>query len=227
MKKLRYNSSDNDYGNIFWVTMSDLLLGLLVVFIVLFIFAITGFTQNKVQQQKSNYKVSEKLEQKFSENNINVNIDKMSGAIRISNLELFELNKSELSEKGIEYLNKFVPIYLKTLFADSEISKNITKIVIEGHTDSQSYSNAKSLEENYIKNMDLSLKRASSVAKHIVYNNSVKIDLSKLLLVTGKSYSEPILEKGKEDYDKSRRVELKIIYKDPKVTELIKNSILK
>ena len=45
------NSAEGE-GNIFWVTMADLLLGLAIIFITLFVLAMTGFSQQTVQQQK-------------------------------------------------------------------------------------------------------------------------------------------------------------------------------
>ena len=106
MKYARYRQDNQNTGddNVFWVTMSDLLLGLVVVFLVLFVFAITGFTQNKVNEHEKQYEVTEKIAQELQKNNINVDVDKFSGRIKISDLELFELNSWELSPKGRAYI---------------------------------------------------------------------------------------------------------------------------
>lgn len=40
----------------------------------------------------------------------------MTGDIKISDLELFELSSYNLSPKGKAYLNKLVPIYINTIF---------------------------------------------------------------------------------------------------------------
>ena len=62
MKYVKYKSESIDGdSNVFWVTMSDLLLGLVVVFLILFVFAITGFTQNKVNEQETRYETTEKI----------------------------------------------------------------------------------------------------------------------------------------------------------------------
>ena len=47
-------------------------------------------------------------------------------------------------------------------------------------------------------------------------------DLFKLLSVEGKGPSEPVLVNGKEDYAKSRRVELKLVFKDKSILDAIK-----
>lgn len=228
MKYVKYKSEtlDGD-NNVFWVTMSDLLLGLVVVFLILFVFAITGFTQNKVNEKEKQYEVTEKIADELLKNNINVEVDKFSGTIKISDLELFALNSADLSTNGKEYMSKFVPIYFNTIMKDENIKKNISKIIIQGHTDSQPYAGARSDEEKYFKNMDLSVRRASSVAEYIVYSDYAdkkvyEKDLFKILSIEGKGSSEPIIVNGKEDYDKSRRVELKIMFKDKNILDSIK-----
>ena len=228
MKYIKYGINQNDTGddNVFWVTMSDLLLGLVVVFLVLFVFAITGFTQNKINEQETQYQITEKIVKELEKNNIKVEADKFSGRIKISDLELFELNSWELSPKGRAYMSKFVPVYLDTIMKDEKIAENVSQIIIEGHTDSQSFAGAKTPEEKYYKNMDLSLKRASSVAQYIVYSNyagkeKYEKELFKLLSVEGKGPSELVIVNGKEDFKKSRRVELKIMFKDKNILDAI------
>lgn len=225
---MRYKrqTSHAEEENVFWVTMSDLLLGLLITFIVLFVFAITGFTQNKINQQEKQVKINEKLAAELKKNNIDVEIDKISGKIKISDLELFEVNKSELSPRGRQFLNKLVPIYLNSLLGNPEVRKYISQIIIEGHTDSQGYSASKNRTDNYIKNMDLSLRRAYSVANFIVYVKTPQMkkyqnDLIKFMSVNGKSFTEPIIVNGKEDLKKSRRVELKVQFKDFKPQDFL------
>ena len=231
MKYVKYNSNQSSDGNenVFWVTMSDLLLGLVVVFLVLFVFAITGFTQNKINEKETQYEVTEKIAQELQKNNIKVDVDKFSGTIKISDLELFELNSWELSSKGKAFMSKFVPVYLDSIMKDKQVRDGISQIVIEGHTDSQTFAGAKSVEEKYYKNMDLSLKRASSVAQYIVYSNYkgkdlYEKDLFKLFVVSGKGPSEPVIVNGKEDFAKSRRVELKLMFKDKSILDSIKKA---
>lgn len=229
MKYIKYKSNQNNENNdnIFWVTMSDLLLGLMIVFLVLFIFAITGFTQNKVNEKESQIEITSKIAQELEKNNIKTDVDKYAGTIKISDLELFELNSWELSAKGREYMAKFVPIYFNTIMTDEKIKENIAHIIIEGHTDSQTFVGATTPQEQYYKNMDLSLKRASSVAQYIVFaqykgKEQYENELFKILSIEGKGSSKPVLIDGKEDFAKSRRVELRISFKDKNIIDSIK-----
>ena len=200
-------------GNIFWTTMSDLLLGLAIIFMVLFVLAMTGFTQETVKQKQSQMEASKELVEKLKEADIEATVDTMTGDVKISDLELFELNSYELSDKGKIYLNKLIPIYIENIFSNQELLDNITNIVVQGHADSQQYVNVGTENEQFVKNMTLSLQRANSVAEYIFktnFNSNYDEQLRKMLVVEGRSYSNPVLVDGDEDYDKSRRVELKL-----------------
>ncbi len=75
------------------------------------------------------------------------------------------------------------------------------------------FAGVSSKDDQFVRNMDLSLKRANAVADYMFktnYNKQYSEKLRKKLVVEGKSFNEPIIVNGKEDYDKSRRVELKL-----------------
>lgn len=224
----RKKHSEDSNNNIFWTTMADLLLGLAIIFMTLFVLAITGFSQQSIQQKQQQMEVNKELIEKLKEANIDAQVDPLTGDIKISDLELFEVGSYNLSTKGKIYLNKLIPIYVDTIFSRDELVGQIENIVIQGHTDSQSYAGIKNPNEQYLKNMNLSLERANSVANYIFYTNYNKKyndKLKKILVVEGKSYSEPILVNGKEDYNKSRRVELRLKTKKVDITETIFNGV--
>ena len=86
--------------------------------------------------------------------------------------------------------------------------------------DVQTFSNEENLfglktkDEQFAKNMELSLLRANAVAQYAIlktsYDKANSEKLRKMLVVEGKSFSDPVIVDGKEDYNKSRRVELKL-----------------
>lgn len=217
---IKFRGQSNSSGseeNIFWVTMADLLLGLAIIFITLFVLAMTGFSQQTVQQQKVQMEVSDKISSEMQKEKVNIDIDKMTGDLKISDGQLFELNSYVLTPQGKNLLDKIAPIYINSIFADKELSQQIDHIVIQGHTDSQMFAGVTSKDEQFLRNMDLSLKRANAVATYILqtnYDKQYAEQFRKILVVEGKSYNEPILVNGIEDYDKSRRVELKLKIKD-------------
>ncbi len=221
---LRRTKNEESDNNIFWTTMADLLLGLAIIFMTLFVLAMTGFTQQSLEQKRHQIEVNKELIENLKKANIEAEVDPLSGDIKISDLELFEVGSYNLSSKGKAYLDKLVPIYINTIFSKKELIDEIENIIIQGHTDSQSFSGIKNPDAQYMKNMELSLQRANSVASYMF---NTKIDkqytqkLKKILVVEGKSYSEPVLINGKEDYNKSRRVEMRLKVKKLDITDIL------
>lgn len=202
--------------NVFWTTMSDMFLGLMMVFMTLFIFAMTGFTQVKMESQKAQAEVAKELSEKLKENNIDAQVDKSTGQVKISDLNLFAVGSAELTDNGKQYLSKFFPIYIKTIFENPKLKGKISNITIQGHTDSQMFKGVTSKEEQFAKNMELSTRRANSVEDFLFktsYDKNYSDELLKMLVVEGKSSTEPVIIDGKEDYAKSRRVEIKLSVK--------------
>lgn len=211
-------------NNIFWTTMSDLLLGLAIIFMTLFVLAMTGFSQQELEQKKKQIEISKELIENLKEANIEAQVDKTTGDVKISDMELFELGSANLSPKGKAYLSKLVPIYINTIFSKKELIGEIENIIIQGHTDSHTFSGIKNPDISYMKNMELSTARANAVANYVFqtnYNKQYNPKLRKMLIVEGRSYSDPVLVNGKEDYDKSRRVEMRLKVKKLDITEAL------
>ncbi len=214
--RIRPHKEETGENNIFWVTMTDLMTALVLVFIVLFFYTYMTSYYEKIQSQLEQKKAAQALEETLKKQNIDANID-AAGVVKISDLELFDINSYELSPKGKQYLSKFAPAYLDSIFSNEYLNKNIEKIIIQGHTDSQTFRGEYSEDEQYMKNMELSLKRAYAVANYMTntpYNKANGNRLRKMIIVEGASFSSPVLVNGKEDYAKSRRVELKVVMKD-------------
>lgn len=214
---------EEDSGNIFWTTMADLLLGLAIIFMTLFVLAMTGFTQQSIEQKQSQIEASKELIKELKEAQIEAEVDPLTGDIKISDLELFEVNSYALSSKGKAYLDKLMPIYINNMFSKKELIDGIENLIIQGHTDSQSYAGLKTKDEQFMRNMTLSLQRANSVADYMFKTNFDKQyseKLRKMVVVEGKSFSEPVYSNGKEDYSKSRRVEMRLKVKKHDIADV-------
>ena len=147
-----------------------------------------------------------------------------TGAVKLSDLQLFELGSYQLSEDGKAFLNKFIPIYLNAVYSNPKFADKVVNIVIQGHTDSQSFAGVSSKDLQFVKNMELSTQRANEVAKYIFYtpyNKAYSAKLHKMLIVEGKSFSQPVIVNGKEDYNKSRRVELQLVVKNSNLQDFM------
>lgn len=214
--RLKRKTDDTGENNIFWVTMTDLMTALVLVFIVLFFYTYMTSYYSKIQQDIEQNKASQALKESLQEQNIDSKVDISTGIVKISDLSLFTLNSAQLTPSGKAFLTKFSPAYLNSLFSNKYMAEHLDKIIIQGHTDSQTYKGKYSPDEQYMKNMDLSLRRAQVVAEYMMntqYNKQNGSKLHKMIVVEGASYSDPIIINGKEDYNKSRRVELKLIMK--------------
>ena len=228
----KFKPQNPDESNIFWITMTDLMLGLVIVFMLLFVFAIMGYgekseqvshlkkkikTLTKKERIYYSRKFSAEIKKELEAQGLDAEIDANTAQVKISNVELFDLNSYQLSESGKAYLDKFFPEYINTLLKNDKVRKNLHHIIIEGHTDSHTFHGAKTQEEQFLKNMNLSLLRANSIADYMFttnYDKQYTNDLTKLVIIEGKSYTEPVLTKDKkEDYDASRRVELSLLFK--------------
>ena len=214
--RIKKKSEENNENNIFWITMTDLMTGLVLVFVVMFFYTYINSHLELLRQNIAKENATKAMQESFKTHNLEATVDPISGVVKISDLELFELGSYQLSNKGKTYLDKFAPVYLNSIFSDKYMGQNVEKILIQGHTDSQMFKGKYSEDEQYMKNMELSLNRAYEVANYMTntpYNKKNGDKLRKMIIVEGASFSDPILVNGKEDYAKSRRVELKLIMK--------------
>lgn len=138
---------------------------------------------------------------------LDVSINEVSGEIILNSSILFANDESEVSEKGVEVLEKFTKAYANVL-CDSKYSDFVSKIVIEGHTDTNG---------SYDYNKKLSLERAENV-KDICLSENVDISsdarktLEKTVDAEGCAYDRPVKDAdGNVDMDASRRVTFRFL----------------
>lgn len=144
--------------------------------------------------------------------------------------ELFESGKPYLyREKTGEalplkpYLDQIYVALVDTTMAIAKTHKNV-EIRIEGHTD-PSWGTERGTKESYLKNLDLSSRRANTVYEYILngehLNDEQREFIMKHMISVGYSFSERLEENEKSDgsiYDRSidpasRRIEFRIISK--------------
>lgn len=134
----------------------------------------------------------------------NITIDQKTGSISLPSEVLFDKDSYTLKNEAKASLRKILSEYFNAIINDSKILSNIENIIIEGHTDS---------DGSYIYNLDLSQKRAYEVM-NFIYTFYKDARLQKLLMASGRSFSDPVLLNGVEDKDKSRRIEIKFSIKN-------------
>lgn len=153
----------------------------------------------------------EALKTEFESSDLEIAVDEATGAITLDSSILYEYNKDDLKEGGKDFLGAFMPRYTKILLSP-EYSPYVSEIIIEGHTDTSG---------TYLFNLDLSQKRAYSVAEYCLSDDSdfltssEKKTMQELLTVTGKSFSNPVYNAdGTVNAEASRRVEILFRLKD-------------
>ncbi|EAI3805273.1 OmpA family protein [Campylobacter coli] len=134
----------------------------------------------------------------------NITIDQKTGSISLPSEVLFDKDSYTLKNEAKASLRKILSEYFNAIINDPKILSNIENIIIEEHTDS---------DGSYIYNLDLSQKRAYEVM-NFIYTFYKDIRLQKLLMASGRSFSDPVLVNGVEDKDKSRRIEIKFSIKN-------------
>lgn len=149
-------------------------------------------------------------------------LDQKTLSVRFKEPEvLFKPNSSKIEDKFTLILDDFFPRYLKVL-NKAKYKDAIQEIRIEGHTSSE-WQDEIGTDKAYLENMRLSQDRARSVLNYVF---TLKTDeqrdwLIKHLTANGLSFSQKIEENGKENFDKSRRVEFRIrTNADEKMTQL-------
>ena len=216
----------------YWLSIGDLMASILIIFILLFI---TRTVQaNNMLMQKEEYiqelssvknKIIAKLKNEFDKEDMRIDIDPTSGAIKIDEKILFNSGEYKLKEEGKRYLKEFVPVYVGILLGDDEIKNEVSQIIIEGHTDDVG---------TYIYNMDLSQKRAYEVVQFIYMEMGdfkYKEDLKRYITANGRSMMNPVIDKTTNsiDREKSRRVQFLFKLKEDellkKISEQIKGGI--
>jgi len=204
-----------------WISVSDLMAGLMMVFLFVSIALMrSAFVErDKIQEvavayEENQVAIYQALLEEFKEDleKWGARIDRSSLSVEFLSPEvLFDNGKIELKSRFKKILNDFFPRYLAVLkrFRDS-----IREIRIEGHTSSV-WNNRTSEEEAYFNNMSLSQGRTRSVLKYVYLLDEVKSErpwIKKTIAAVGFSSAHPKLTpERKEDPDASRRVSFRVI----------------
>ncbi|MFZ9470601.1 MAG: OmpA/MotB family protein [Rickettsiales bacterium] len=235
-KKQKFLESSSHYIEDQWISLSDLMTGLMMIFMLIAVSYMLKVEsdQSKIREIAILYndlriKLYEDLNKEFEKdlNKWGAEFDTKL-TLRFKEPEvLFETGKDELNPKFKEILNNFFPRYLKIITSE-KYKSSIQEIRIEGHT-SSIWNDTSTPQEAYFFNMALSQARTRSALQFILGLNEVKQDsqwIKQHVTANGLSSSKPIIESdGSENKKKSQRVEFRIITdseaKMAKITESI------
>lgn len=137
-----------------------------------------------------------------------------NGSIRFLEPDvLFDTNSAEIKVPFKEVLNDFFPRYLQILTSE-QFRDEIEEVRIEGHTSTE-WRDAEDDEDRYLKNAELSQRRAFSVLDHcfsLTASRECHPWLITTLRANGLSFANPVRnEQDAIDPARSRRVEFRVI----------------
>ena len=156
MRRIIYRDNDIPQDT-FTVSISDLMSGLLAIFILVLSYFILNFSQATAQLTQNDVSRAELLRllrHELETEGIKVTVDEQHGILRISEGVLFDVGRADVKPQGLVVIQKLGNILAATL--ESEHFKGrVETIFIEGHTDNVPIENAE-----FPSNWELSVKRA-------------------------------------------------------------------
>lgn len=218
MDKLFGTSNTSHESGEHWLTVSDLMAGLMMVFLfIAIVFMMNTQKENDkikdvaVAYQQNQVAIYEALQTEFKDdlNKWGATIDKETLAFSFQSPDvLFANNETALSEAYKNILNDFFPRYIDVLRPYRE---SLNEIRIEGHTSSAGLRGATEAQA-YFYNMRLSQGRTRAVLEYayaLMPNESAWIKAN--IAAVGFSSSRLVMKDGMEDAAQSRRVSFRAI----------------
>lgn len=136
-----------------WIALSDLMTGLMAIFLTLSIAIL-------VNQHAQRDEIVQDVQKALKNSGLEIETDPRTGDMNIATDFAFESGKAVLKPEGKAVLNQLMPIFAQTVFEQlsDEQQEQITRLIVEGHTDSVG---------SYAANMKLSTERANAVLSYI------------------------------------------------------------
>ncbi|MCX4030331.1 OmpA family protein [Endozoicomonas sp. SM1973] len=233
MKELMTAQGKNNQEESHWLSISDLMAGLMVVFMFIAIAFMLNVQKDKnriegiaLEYRDTQLAIYRALLLEFGEDlkRWDADLSKKTLTLTFRSPDiLFKGGKSEINEQYRQLLNEFAPRYFSALTPFFDV---IQEVRIEGHTSSEWEGNTPP-KEAYYQNMELSQERTKSVLTHLYALPQISDDLfirSKLVAI---GYSSSRLERHKnnsENKEASRRVNFTVITNaDAKLREIYKD----
>jgi outer membrane protein OmpA-like peptidoglycan-associated protein len=222
-----------------WISFSDLMTGLMIIFMFIALNYIIQIIEHKFVEKDIYNAILEEFEKEIERKEIELAPD---GTVRFNteerNQELFHPGQPYFTRDFEKLLNTFVPRYLQIVSSEKYINF-IKEIRIEGHADAFPPKNGM---DSYTYNLSLSSARAQKVLlfvrKQDAYKSlplETKERLDFLFTANGLSFSRSLNSQKELTYlskdkainpDLSRRVEFKVVTSNEKMAEEILNDTI-
>jgi outer membrane protein OmpA-like peptidoglycan-associated protein len=146
--------TDSDSSAGIWLSLGDLMSGLMLFFALLFVSVLARLQEAQEHTLDTRAAVITALAEALEENDLSVEAAD-NGEIVFAEEMLFDAGSATLTAQGEQLLARLAPIYADVILSNPEFDAEVSRVILEGHTSS---------EGGELYNLDLSLRRASSVA---------------------------------------------------------------
>lgn len=224
------NRSADESG--YWISLSDLLAGMLIIFILTLCYAVLEFAEERDELQEFQKEISESLKLRSQilqaiadslhsrDSEIVIEVDTARGAILLPEGVLFGSGQARLSSRGIQTLEVLAPVIYDILIQE-QFTGQVETIFVEGHTDDRPIS--PKLQRIFSSNWELSSQRAINAWR--VLRASADLDSlrngsgQQLFSCSGYADSRPVQEgDSPEDRRRNRRISLRFNMTPPSVS---------
>ncbi len=191
--RAKLRSSEDPSDQAFWLSYSDLMAGLLMVFIVLLVAALVQFRSGILSEVKdvrdARGELVAELERRLSHLRERRVVVDSSGTISFGGDALFDQGSAVLRGQARALVVE-VADTLSGLLMDRRYSDLIGYVVIEGHTNAVGLRPGESEQATYAYNLDLSQKRALAVMQTWLETSPAQIGqtLQQLVSANGRSF---------------------------------------
>lgn len=218
MRRRTPHINDETTQDSFTISISDLMSGLLAIFILVLSYFILNFSQATAQLTQNDVTRAELLrfmQKELEREGIKVTVDEQHGILRISEGVLFDVGAADVKPQGQIVIRKLSSV-LETALESEQFQGRVETIFIEGHTD-----NVPIVTEMFPSNWELSTKRAintwltmSSANPKLttILNDKKEIIFS----VSGYADTRPIAENSTEEGRRdNRRIDIRFSMTPP------------
>lgn len=203
----------------YWVTYSDLLVSLLVVFALLLFASLARMQVERATADRTREAVRRTLATSdlamhtavsaLGDSGV-VGYDARTRTLTVRDEVLFDFGSAALKPHGEDVVRRIATQFLPGLLGDTAVSGHIEAIVVEGHTDTVG---------TYLSNLDLSQRRAQTVMRELVTmtDSEPYAELARSLLVaSGRSEVDALEAASEGHYDATlaRRIVLRVRLRD-------------
>jgi chemotaxis protein MotB len=203
----------------YWVTYSDLLVSLLVVFALLLFASLARMEVERAAADNARTAVRKTLVASdhamrtavsaMGDTSV-VGYDARTRTLTVRDEVLFDFGSAALKPRGVEVVHTIATRFLPGLLSDTAVSGHIEAVVVEGHTDTVG---------TYLWNLDLSQRRAQTVMRALVemtYGKPYAARTRSLLVASGRSEVDALeaAAAGRYDARRARRIVLRVRLRD-------------